>query len=92
MKTALLIGLFTILPALAQANQISVTVNGMVCGFCAQGIAKKFNAEPAVKKVDVSLEKKLVVVDLKEGKNLDDQSIERIFKESGYNVEKIARN
>ena len=89
------IALFLLLlasPAMAGASQITATVNGMVCGFCAQGITKKFNAEPAVKHVDVSLEKKIVKIDLKDGQNLDDKTVEKILKDSGYNVEKIVRN
>jgi copper chaperone CopZ len=91
MKAIFLISLLIASPALAGASQITATVNGMVCGFCAQGITKKFNAEPAVKSVDVSLEKKSVKIDLKEGKDLDDKTIEKILKDSGYNVEKITR-
>ena len=73
-------------------KEVRATVNGMVCGFCAQGITKKFNAEEAVAKVDVSLEKKVVTIALREGKNLDDKQIEKLLKESGYAVEKIERN
>lgn len=76
----------------AAEKEITATVNGMVCAFCAQGITKKLSAEPAVEKVDVSLEKKTVKVCLKEGKYLDDKTLEKILKDSGYNVEKITRN
>lgn len=79
-------------PAFAAGKEIIATVNGMVCGFCAQGITKKFKAESAVAKVDVSLEKKLVTIDLKDGKDLDNKTVEKILKDSGYNVEKIIRN
>lgn len=89
--TFLLFSLLITSPALAGASIITATVNGMVCGFCAQGITKKFNAEPSVDKVDVSLEKKTVKISLKEGKTLDDKTIERLLKESGYNLEKIER-
>jgi mercuric ion binding protein len=92
MKKIALITLLLARPALAGATQITATVNGMVCGFCAQGIAKKLNAEPSVDKVDVSLERKTVKVSLKEGRSLDDETLEKILKDSGYNVEKITRN
>ena len=75
----------------AAGKEIKVSVKGMVCGFCAQGITKKFKAEAAVEKVDVSLEKKLVTLDLKDGQDLADSKIESILKDSGYNVEKIER-
>ena len=80
-------------PALsfAAGKEIKVSVKGMVCGFCAQGIEKKFKAEPAVQKVDVSLETKLVTIDLKDGKEIENGRIEKILKDAGYNVEKIER-
>lgn len=97
---AFVIGSFVTLSALgaekaapaAAPKEVKATVNGMVCGFCAQGITKKFNAEESVAKVDVSLEKKVVTIGLKDGKNLDDKQIEKLLKESGYTVEKIERN
>lgn len=79
------------LPVFASSKEIKVSVKGMVCGFCAQGITKKFKAESAVDKVDVSLEKKLVTIDLKTNQDLTDSRIETILKDSGYNVEKIDR-
>jgi len=73
-------------------KEVRATVNGMVCGFCAQGITKKFSAEESVAKIDVSLEKKVVTIGLKDGKSIDDKQIEKLLKESGYTVEKIERN
>lgn len=94
MKTVslLLLSLFVSHPAFAAGKEITATVNGMVCGFCAQGITKKFGAEAAVDKIDVSLEKKVVKINLKEGKDLDDKKVEKLLKDAGYNVEKIVRN
>ncbi len=94
MKTiaTLIIGIFVSASAFAAGKEVRATVNGMVCGFCAQGITKKFGSEASVNKVDVSLEKKVVTISLKEGKELDNKQIEKLLKESGYNVEKIERN
>ncbi len=75
----------------AWAKEIKVSVKGMVCGFCAQGITKKFKAEPAVDSVIVSLEKKTVVLQTKDGKNLGDQQIKDILTDAGYNIESIQR-
>jgi len=44
-----------------------VTVNGMVCSFCAQGIEKKMKALPETKGVYVELKNHLVVVEAKDG-------------------------
>ena len=58
--------------AFAVEKNITINVKGMVCAFCAQGITKKFNSEPAISKVDVSLEKKIVNLSLKEGQDIPD--------------------
>jgi mercuric ion binding protein len=81
------------LPSLSFAvgKEIKVSVKGMVCGFCAQGIEKKFKTEEAIKKIDVSLENKLVTLELKEGKDIENGKIEKILKSAGYNVENIER-
>jgi mercuric ion binding protein len=87
--TILLTALLVTAPALAK--EIKVSVKGMVCGFCAQGITKKFKAQPEVESVDVSLEKKLVNLKTKGNLDLSDKAITDILTESGYNVEKIER-
>ena len=90
-KMILLVALFLPTVSFANGKEAKVFVKGMVCGFCAQGIAKKFKAEPSVDKVDVSLELKTVTLDFKDGQDLADSRIETILKDSGYNVEKIDR-
>ena len=77
---------------LAAGNDVHITVKGMVCAFCAQGITKKFKAEPAVGTVNVSLEKKSVDLSLKSGQTLSDDVIQKVLTDSGYTVEKIERN
>lgn len=89
--------LFSLLLALSSVTfavekNITVNVKGMVCAFCAQGITKKFNSEPTISKVDVSLEKKIVKLSTKEGQDIPDSKIEIILKDSGFTVEKINRD
>ncbi len=92
MRFSLLILLATAsIAALANGKEVRIAVKGMVCGFCAQGITRKFKADPAVETIDVSLENKLVKIGLKDGQNIDDAKIEKILTEAGYNIEKIER-
>jgi periplasmic mercuric ion binding protein len=65
---------------------LKVGVKGMVCSFCAQGIEKKFSAEPSVEKVHVSLEKKLVTLNFKDDQRLPDSKIKEILKDAGYDA------
>ena len=71
------------------ADTITVDVNGMVCAFCAQGIEKKVRALPQTKDVYVSLEKKVVAIELKDKQTLSDDVIKALIKDAGYDVTNI---
>lgn len=70
------------------AEKVEITVKGMVCSFCSQGITKKFNEEK-VKSVNVDLGKHLVTLELNENQKLSNERITQILTDSGYGVEKI---
>lgn len=76
---------------LAAAKTIEMDVNGLVCGFCAQGIEKTLKALPATAAVFVSLEHRLVAVQLKDGSDIDDATLRKALKDSGYTVTGIRR-
>jgi len=89
---ALMLVVSGLLPNLALAEKrVDVSVKGMVCSFCAQGIKKKFSSEAAVDKVDVSLENHRVSLSMKDDKDLNDEKIAQLLKDAGYTVEKISR-
>ena len=77
--------------AAISADTIRATVNGMVCGFCATGIEKTFRAQPEIKSVNVDLENKLVTIDTKQGRTLDDTRIKKLLGNAGYSVVAVAR-
>ena len=94
LKTA---GIFLVLAASLMtqrvfAEEVTVTVKGMVCSFCAQGLKKTFSKNENVASVDVDLDHKLVKLKLKEGKATSDAQIETAITDSGFNVEKIVRD
>ena len=91
-QIAILIGLLLSRLSLGAGKEIKVSVNGMVCAFCAQGITKKLKAEPAVEKVDVRLSNRLVTITLRDSQDISDQRLKEILQNSGYNVEKIQRD
>ena len=76
------------LPALA-ANSMKATVNGMVCAFCAQGIEKTISKMDATKAVFVDLKSKVVLVEAKDGKTLDEKAIGAAIVDAGYDVVKM---
>jgi copper chaperone CopZ len=73
------------------AATIEMTVNGLVCAFCAQGIEKKLKNFPATSEVVVSLEHRLVAVSLKEGQDIPDADLRKALTDAGYTVKSIAR-
>ena len=87
MKRYLLTSIITLgLAAVASADTIKATVNGMVCSFCATGIEKTFKAQPEVKSVNVDLQDRLVIVSTKQGKTMDDAKLKRLIGNAGYSV------
>lgn len=79
------------IPAFGDAKKIKVEVNGMVCDFCSQGIAKNFKAQDAIDSVQIDMNKKEVLLSLKDGKDLDNSVIEKLIKDAGVDVNKINR-
>ncbi|MEY4295420.1 MAG: hypothetical protein RLY82_1108 [Pseudomonadota bacterium] len=70
------------------ATSTKITVNGMVCSFCAQGIEKRLSQMPATKAVFVDLKNKVVAVEAKDGMTLDNKLIAFEITEAGYDVVK----
>lgn len=73
----------------AHAETKKLTVNGMVCAFCAQGIEKRLSALPATQAVYVDLGKKIVAVQAKDGQVLDEAQLKHEVTEAGYDVVKV---
>ncbi|NBS47584.1 MAG: heavy-metal-associated domain-containing protein [Betaproteobacteria bacterium] len=63
-----------------------ISVNGMVCAFCAQGIEKRITAMPEAGPLYINLSRKLVAVQPKAGKSLDMEKIRREITDAGYEV------
>ena len=87
----ILISLLLLASASARAATIEMNVNGLVCAFCAQGIAKQLRKFPATADVIVSLEHKLVAVALKDGQDIPDTELRRALTNAGYSVKAIER-
>lgn len=79
------------LPLTVQATTIQMTVNGLVCAFCAQGIEKKLRKFPATSDVVVNLEHRLVAVGLKDGQDIPDEALRKALTDAGYTVKTIER-
>ncbi len=91
MKKILLFILLSTISVSAKAETIKVSVNGLVCAFCATGIEKTFKKQPEVQDISVDLENKLVTVKTKNGQNIDDEKLKTLITDTGYTVVAIKR-
>jgi copper chaperone CopZ len=89
-KIALFASLF-LSAAIAQAKTIEMEVNGLVCAFCAQGISKKMKTNASTQDVFVSLENRLVAVELKKDQDIKDAELKRLIKDAGYTLVSVKR-
>jgi copper chaperone CopZ len=89
-QTGLLAALLAV-AASSPAATIEMTVNGLVCAFCAQGIEKKLKRYPATAEVVVNLEHHLVAVTLKAGQDISDAELRKALTDAGYTVKSITR-
>lgn len=78
-------------PAQPQANVVIAHVNGLVCDFCAQSVRKLIGREEAVQDVQVDLAKGEVEILMRTGQTLDDATIEKLVRKSGYSLTSIER-
>ena len=72
-------------------EEVHVSVNGLVCDFCAQSVEKLFKKEKAVQDIDVDLKMGMVTILIKSGEIMDDIKITELIIQSGYSVEGIHR-
>lgn len=76
----------------AAAKTVEMTVDGLVCAFCAQGIEKKLRKLDATDEVFVSLESKLVALTLKEGQDVTDAALTELLRDAGYTLKSVKRS
>lgn len=70
---------------------ISVKVDGLVCDFCARALEKVFGKRDDVKGIEVDLDSGNVVVAMKPGQTIDNDTLTQLITDSGYNVRKIEK-
>jgi copper chaperone CopZ len=86
-----LMALLLMIASVGHAETIELTVNGLVCGFCAQGIEKTLRKNAATSDVFVSLENRLVAVATRDGADIADDTLRKALKDAGYDVTAIVR-
>lgn len=77
--------------SLGVENKVDLTVNGLVCDFCAQALEKVFGKRKEVADISVNLNKGKITVFFHEGMTIDDQELSELILNSGYNLINIER-
>lgn len=67
-------------------SAVKLTVNGMVCAFCAQGIEARVKKMPETADLYINLKQKVVAVQAKPGQNLSLDKLKAEVVEAGYEV------
>jgi mercuric ion binding protein len=80
-------------PALGDdgVRTIRMEVQGLVCGFCAQGIDAQMREFDATRDVYVNLERGLVAVELDPGADIADEVLDQALTDAGYTLGAISR-
>ena len=68
---------------------VKLTVDGLVCNFCASNITKTFSKLPEIAAVYVNLAAKTVLLELKVGQKLPEEKAKVIVTEAGFNLRDV---
>ncbi|MEN9420448.1 MAG: hypothetical protein RI988_4069 [Pseudomonadota bacterium] len=72
--------------AAASPSAVKLSVNGMVCAFCAQGIEARLKKLPETADLYINLKQKVVAVQAKPGQTLAVDKLKAEVVEAGYEV------
>ena len=72
--------------AAPNASAVKLSVNGMVCAFCAQGIEARLKKLPETADLYINLKQKVVAVPAKPGQTLAVDKLKAEVVEAGYEV------
>jgi len=70
----------------AADSQYQLGVNGLACPFCVYGLEKQLSKLPGVKQVETNVKKGEVVLLVKEGITLTEDSAREAVKKSGFSL------
>ena len=72
--------------------KLEITVNGLVCDFCARAVEKVFKNEFELKSIGIDLSERLITVQLPAGTEISDEKIKELIVDSGYAFVAVKRN
>lgn len=78
-------------PAAQPHTDIVITVNGMVCDFCAQSVWKVLKEHEQVEDIDIDMDTGKVTVHLAPGTDMSDETVQEAITYSGYDFVSLER-
>jgi mercuric ion binding protein len=72
---------------LAAGPSYRLEVAGLACPFCAYGVEKKLNALDGVERVETNIKDGTVIVTMKEGATLDEETAKQAVKDAGFTLD-----
>ncbi len=75
----------------ALAEKITVSLKGMVCAFCAQGIKTHIGRLKGVERVEPDMERSEVRIYMQPQQTLEDEQIRLVIEDAGYEAGEIKR-
>ncbi|MCD8481921.1 MAG: hypothetical protein LR015_04125 [Verrucomicrobia bacterium] len=74
-----------------KAEEINLTINGMVCAFCAQGLADLARSFDPVEQAYVDMDNSLVVLVIRAGYSMPDAMVHEYVRDAGYDLQGFFR-
>ena len=75
--------------ATAQEQVYALTVDGLACPFCAYGIEKELTGLDGVEKVEVDINKGVVMVTAAEGTTIPEIALKQAVDNAGFTLRKV---
>ncbi len=73
----------------AGAHRYAATVDGLACPFCAYGVEKKLSALDGVKKVEIDIERGVVLITVEENRALTEDAVRAAIAEAGFTLRRL---
>ncbi len=81
-----------ILVSFAVGGELVMRVDGLACAFCAYGLEKKLKKLKGVKRVEISLNRGIVRLEIDQSFGYTREELERIVRESGFILREVRRS
>ena len=90
-KLTLTLSLILLTATSAFSERAEITINGLVCDFCARAMEKTFSKKEEVKNIDVNLDNGIITVFFNDDKTLSDETLKEAVLDAGYDLKEIKR-